>query len=553
MASLPPLIPESAPFTAEQRAWLNGFLAAWLSKEPMPANGVLPSPETATPSLLVLFGSQSGNAEGLAKKIGKWAKAKNIQPRVLNMETASLGDLQKRSPTVIVTSTWGEGEMPDNAKTFWESLQQEGAPQLDGLPYAVLALGDKNYSDTFCYAGRQFDEQLEKLGATRLHPRVECDVDFETMAQEWVDAVLEKVEKIKPSPDASPLPPLEQKGGSDSPEIPPYSSKRHFPAPFLKNQPLNQAGSAKDVRHLEFSLEGSGLHYEVGDALGVMPENSPEFVSEILEAAGLKGEEKVEIDEKGTFPLREALTSHLELRPLLTALPPRGTSATQLVENLKTLKPRLYSISSSPKAHPGQVHLTVGAVRFESEGKKRGGACSTFLADRLPIGKTVGVFIQTSHGFRLPTDPTRSIIMVGPGTGIAPFRAFLEERERIAAPGKNWLFFGDQKSATDFLYRDQLEDWVKSGHLTRLDTAFSRDQSEKIYVQDRMRENAPLLWSWLKEGASFYVCGDAQRMAKDVDETLLRIAAEQGGMNDEAAKAWVSNLKKEKRYQRDIY
>ncbi|MES2308605.1 MAG: flavodoxin domain-containing protein [Verrucomicrobiota bacterium] len=552
MASFPLLIPDNAPFTTEQRAWLNGFLSAWLSKENPQTLGSFSSPAT-TPPLLVLFGSQSGNAEGLAKKIGKLAKTKNIQPRILNMEAASVGDLQKGHPTVIVTSTWGEGEMPDNAKTFWESIQQENAARLEGLPYAVLALGDKNYGDTFCYAGRQFDEQLEKLGANRLHPRIECDVDFETMALEWIDVVLGKVEKIEPNLTHSNTPSAESIPSSVLPEIIGYSSKRHFPAPFLKNQPLNAASSAKDVRHLEFSLEGSGLHYEVGDALGVMPENSSPFISEILEAAALTGEEKVEIDEKGTLSLREALTSHLELRSLLTTLPSPGTSAAQLVENLKPLKPRLYSISSSPKAHPGEVHLTVGAVRFESGGKARGGACSTFLADRLPLGKTAGVFIQTSHGFRLPTDPTRSMIMVGPGTGIAPFRAFLEEREVIAAPGKNWLFFGDQKSATDFLYRDQLEGWVKTGHLTRLDTAFSRDQSEKIYVQDRMRENASLLWNWLQEGAYFYVCGDAQRMAKDVDETLLRIILEQGSMSEEEAKTWVSTLKKEKRYQRDIY
>jgi sulfite reductase (NADPH) flavoprotein alpha-component len=547
-----PLIPDSAPFTSEQRAWLNGFLAAWLARQETGAAVAAP-PAASGSSLLVLFGSQSGNAEGLAKKIGRLARAKNIEARVSSFESAAPADLAQEPHVLVITSTWGEGEMPDNAKTYWEGINNGSSPNLKSTKFAVLALGDKNYGDTFCLAGRQFDERLEKLGAARLQARLDCDVEFEAPAEVWIDEFLTKLEStaVATTPVQAITEPRTKNQEATASST--FSKKNPFPAPFLTNRELNGKGSAKDVRHLEFSLEGSGLNYETGDALGVFPVNCSGFVSEILTASGLNGDEQVELETIGSTTVRKALTEHLELRPLLTALPAPGTSAGALLEKLRPLQPRLYSISSSPRAHPGQVHLTVGAVRFELDGKPRKGACSTFLADRLALGEKARVFVQTSHGFRLPSDGSLAIIMVGPGTGIAPFRAFIEERIATGASGKNWLFFGDQKSSTDYLYREQMEGYVQEGKLHRLDTAFSRDQAEKIYVQDRMKENASELWSWMQAGAHFYVCGDAKRMAKDVDAMLQQIAQEQGGMSAEAAKEWTAALKKEKRYQRDVY
>jgi sulfite reductase (NADPH) flavoprotein alpha-component len=547
-----PLIPDSAPFTSEQRAWLNGFLAAWLAKPETGTAGAVPPVASGT-SLLVLYGSQSGNAEGLAKKIGKQAQAKSLNARVVSFESASPADLAREPHVLVVTSTWGEGEMPDNAKNFWHGISNGSSPALNQLKYAVLALGDKNYGDTFCLAGRMFDERLEQLGATRLHPRLDCDVEFEEPAAAWIGEFLSKMESLPASvpPSSGNVAVPSETPKSETPAG--FSRKNPFPAKLLNNLALNKPGSAKDVRHIEFCLEGSGLAYEAGDALGVYPHNCPAYVEEILATAGLTGEEEVSLESVGPVSLRQALIEHLELRSLFAKPLESRLGAAALVERLRPLQPRLYSISSSPKAHPGQVHLTVGAVRFELEGKPRKGACSTFLADRLPLGQTAKVFVQTSHGFRLPADGGTPVIMVGPGTGIAPFRAFLEERVATGAPGRNWLFFGDQKAGTDFLYREQLEGYVQAGKLQRLDTAFSRDQKEKIYVQDRMRENGAELWKWLQEGAHFYVCGDAQRMAKDVDAMLHRIAREQGGMGEDGAKEWVSGLKKEKRYQRDVY
>jgi sulfite reductase (NADPH) flavoprotein alpha-component len=293
------------------------------------------------------------------------------------------------------------------------------------------------------------------------------------------------------------------------------------------------------------------LEYEVGDALGVIPANCEEFVDEILEAAGLTGEEPVTLASGSEFTIRQALLTKLDLAPFVSKLPEPGTAAGALAGSLRNLQPRLYSISSSPKAHPGEVHLTVGIVRYELEGKARKGVCSTFLADR--AGDTVPVYIHNSPGFRIPADHASPVIMVGPGTGVAPFRAFLEERRALGAGGKNWLFFGDQHAESDFLYREELEQMRAEGTLTRLDTAFSRDQEEKVYVQNRMIEHGDELWAWLEEGASFYVCGDAKRMAKDVDAALHRIVEEKGGRDAEAAAAYVSNLKQTKRYLRDVY
>ncbi|MEM6884868.1 MAG: sulfite reductase subunit alpha [Verrucomicrobiota bacterium] len=582
-----PIIPENAPFTPEQRSWLNGFLAAWIGE----ATGqAIAAEEPAGAPLLILFGSQSGNAEGLAKKIGKQAAAKGFAPRVAGMDAVQPADLAKESQTLVITSTWGEGEMPDNAKDFWEGINNGSSPDLKGMSYSVLALGDTNYGDTFCYAGKVIDERFEKLGAKRIHPRADCDVDFDEPAEEWLSGVMEKLDSTAAAAPATATADVATEAKTEEG----YSKKNPFPSKLLENRKLNKEGSAKDVRHIAFSLEGSGLVYEAGDALGVQPVCDPEDAQILITALGCDASNEVEIHDGSKISIRTAFTENYDITKITPAMlkliaglcpdselpslldkskkkeladylwtrypvdlirefKPEGLEVDAFVESLKKLQIRLYSIASSPKAHEGEVHLTVGAVRYSFEDEQRGGVCSTLMADRLALGNTTGVFVQTSHGFRLPENMDLPVIMVGPGTGIAPFRAFLEERAATEAKGKNWLFFGDQKSTTDFLYQEQLEEYFSSGVLNRLDLAFSRDQAEKIYVQDRMKEKGAELWQWLQDGAHFYVCGDASRMAKDVDAMLHEIARTHGRLDEAGAKAYIKQLKSDKRYQRDVY
>jgi sulfite reductase (NADPH) flavoprotein alpha-component len=586
-----PFIPENAPFSAEQRQWLNGYFAGLFSNAGGPAALVGPMPPAAPAKPLVVFyGSQTGTAEGIAKKTSKEAERRGFKPRLVCMEQYETVDLAKEENVLVIASTYGDGEPPDNAQAFWNFFKSESAPRLGHLRYSVLALGDTNYA-AFCQFGKLCDERFEQLGAQRVHSRVDCDVDYDTPAKSWAEGVfaaLAALQGVSPSGasiagEVSADPVAEEATG--------WSRKNPFPARLLTNRLLNATGSAKEVRHFEISLEGSGLAYEVGDALGVLPANCPDQVAGLLAALGCDGEEAVPTPDGAETSLRLALVQHYDItRPspdflraaserhaeLAGLLDPARAeecrkwlwgrevidvllgmsakfSAGVLVGLLKRIQPRLYSISSSPRAHPGEVHLTVGAVRYESHGRARKGICSTFLADRCAADTPVPVFIQTSHGFRLPASGDVPIIMCGPGTGIAPFRAFLEERIAAGARGRNWLFFGDQKRETDFLYREQLEGWVADGHLTRLDLAFSRDQAEKIYVQNRMTEHAAELWAWLQDGAHFYVCGDASRMAKDVDAALHTVAGMAGGLSKEAAAEFVQKLKSDKRYQRDVY
>jgi sulfite reductase (NADPH) flavoprotein alpha-component len=376
--------------------------------------------------------------------------------------------------------------------------------------------------------------------------RVECDVDFDGPAAAWSSAALAAMAgeagATGPESEADP-----------EPVDPGYGRKNPFPAPLLVNDRLNGPGSAKDTRHVSFSLAGSGLSYEAGDALAVQPVNHPAVVDQVIADWQLNPACLVDFPSGGVGPLHQALLHYYEVRHLLGQPAAAPGDVAALLGSLRRLQPRLYSIASSPKAHPDEVQLCLGVVRYQADGIAHEGVTSTFLADRLALGDTTGVYVQTAKHFRLPADRTKPVIMVGPGTGIAPFRAFLEEREATGSPGKNWLFFGDQRSDTDFLYQDQINGWVQRGVLTRLDTAFSRDQPEKIYVQTRMLEAAAELWQWLEEGAYFYVCGDAGRMARDVDEALHEIIRTEGGLTPEAATAYVAQLKKDKRYARDVY
>ena len=593
-----PLIPESAPFSPEQRAWLNGFLAGLFSRTAAAAGG---APAAAAAPVLqpltILFGSQTGTAEGLAKKAAKEAGKRGFAATVLDMAQADLAKLAAMQNLLVIASTYGDGEPPDNARALHAALKAAAgdaaaAARLPSLRFSICALGDTNYAQ-FCQCGKDLDAFLEKLGGVRIRERVDCDLEYDAKFTAWLGAALAAFRTGAPpgagEPPAAGAPPASAIAASSSEAAPAGHSRANpFPAPVLAVRNLNGAGSAKQVNHVEFSLEGSGLAYEAGDALGVVPQNCPELVTDVLAALGCDGEEEVPAPNGSPVSLRRALTEYYDLgkpSPELLALaggsgaadapPGAGHTAApavasphhvidvllaatarpapaDLVGKLRRIQPRLYSISSSPAAHPGQVHLTVGAVRYEKDGRTRKGVCSTFLAERALAAGRVGVFVHRNSAFRPPA-AAAGMIMVGPGTGVAPFRAFLEHRRATGATGRNWLFFGDQREATDFLYREELLGFHRDGLLTRLDLAWSRDQAAKVYVQQRMVEHAAELFAWLESGAHFYVCGDASRMAKDVDDALHRVVETAGRRTPEQAAEYIQALRAAKRYQRDVY
>jgi sulfite reductase (NADPH) flavoprotein alpha-component len=571
-------IPEDAPFSSEQRVWLGQFLTQLLA-------GAAAVPTASGPAVpvTILWGSQTGNAEGLAKKLVKLFKKGNFEPESFDMAVYDRSRLPQEKNLLVITSTYGDGEPPDNAGDLHGWLLSDAAPRLEGVNFSVLALGDTSYPD-FCKCGIEFDTRLEELGATRIFQRVDSDVDYDTPFKQWSEGILAV---LAPAGAASfgALAAVEQVETG-------YSKKNPFPAAILRNFDLNQGGD-KQTHHVELSLADSGLDYEVGDALGLCPLNPADVVDEILANLPFKTAVDVPLPDGGEAPLREALISAYDIgtlnksiiqkwqarsgSPFLRSLveaddkkawddfcwgrdlvdlvidhPADFTDAEDFVAVLKKLQPRLYSIASSPKAHPGEVHLCVGIVRYSTFGRKRGGICSTFLADRAK-GVDPGVYVHSNKAFRLPENGGTPLIMVGPGTGIAPFRAFLEDRKLSGAQGPNWLFFGNPHRATDFLYEDELTAFQQDGTLRKLDLAWSRDQKEKIYVQDLMIQQGAELWKWFQDGAAFYVCGDASRMAKDVDAALHRIAEQHGGLSPDDAAAWVGQLKKDKRYLRDVY
>ncbi|QTN32771.1 flavodoxin domain-containing protein [Akkermansiaceae bacterium] len=572
-------LPDDAPFTPEQRQWLGSYIAQLLAQ----ASGAPQPPGPAVP-VTVLFGSQTGTAEGLAKKLVKTLKKGNFEPNIQDMAAYDRDNLAKEKNLLVITSTYGDGEPPDSALGFHTWLMSEAAPSLAGVNFSVLSLGDSSYPD-FCQCGIEFDTRLEALGANRILARVDVDVDPDEPYAVWSKAVIAIL-----APDAVAV--ASNGVAADETEEGGYSKKKPFPSPVLKNYNLNRPG-AKQTNHVELSLEGSGLGYEVGDALGVFPENPESVVDEIIAALPFRaGDVPTSTGEE--VPLREALIRHYDIgninksligkwqkrsgSPFLRALveaddkaayesfcwgrdlidlvidhPADFTDGEDFVSVLKKLQPRLYSIASSPKAHPGEVHLCVGIVRYNSHGRQRGGICSTYLSDRPQDSSKPGVFVHRNNAFRLPADGAVPVIMVGPGTGIAPFRAFLEERKAIGAKGRNWLFFGNPHKSSDFLYEDEMEAYAKDGTLSRMDLAWSRDQDTKVYVQDLMLKEGAEIWKWFQEGAAFYVCGDASRMAKDVDAALLTIAREHGELSDEDAAAFIAQLKKDKRYLRDVY
>lgn len=574
-------IPDDAPFTAEQRQWLNSLVSNFIN-DLTSGRGLNGQSSAPAIPVTILIGSQTGNSEALGKKLSKAMAKMNFNPELIDLGSYEKEKLPTEQNALIITSTYGDGEPPDSAADFHEWILSDAAPSLEGVNFSVLALGDTEYPD-FCKCGIEFDERFEQLGATRIHPRVDCDVDFDEPYDAWKKGVIDAL-----GASAAPVS-TEEESNDDG-----YNKKNPFPAPILKNLNLNAADSPRETHHIEFSLEGSGLEYEVGDALGVYPRNDEAIVDEILSNVNYKPTEEVPLPGGGESTLRDALINSYDIRnlnkkfiqnwqkrsgsPYLRALvegddkaafddfcwgrelidlitdhPADFEDAEEFVGSLKKLQPRLYSISSSPNAHPNEVHLTVGVVRYHSKHRARGGVCSTFLSDRANDAKP-GVYLHSNNAFRLPTDGDTPVIMVGPGTGVAPFRAFLEERKVSDAKGGNWLFFGNPHESEDFLYKDELEQMQADGVLTKLSTAFSRDQKEKIYVQNRMIEAGAEIWKWLNEdNASFYVCGDASRMAKDVDVALHTIAQQHGGLSEEQAVDFIKGLKKQKRYCRDVY
>ena len=572
-------IPHDAPFSAEQRAWLNDFLTKALSQANQSATASIPSVPVT-----VLYGSQTGTAEGLAKKLIKTLKKGNFEPEMHDMASYDRSRLATEKNLLVITSTYGDGEPPDSAADLHGWLMSDAAPQLAGVCYSVLALGDSSYPD-YCQCGIEFDTRLTALGASRIFSRVDVDVDPDAPFAIWSAGVLAV---LAPSGAAA----LAADPAVEEADEVGYSKNHPFPAPVVGNYNLNGPGE-KQTHQISLSLAGSDLTYEVGDALGVYPLNSEIVVDEIIANLPCKSS-SVPTPDGDEVSLREALIRHYDIgslnksliqkwqaksgSPFLRSLvaaddkkayddfcwgrdlidlvidhPADFTDAEEFVSNLKKLQPRLYSIASSPRTHPGEVHLCVGVVRYTTLGRQRGGICSTFLADRVTSEVKPRVYVHTNNGFRLPSDGATDVIMCGPGTGIAPFRAFLEDRKATAAQGKNWLFFGNPHSATDYLYQQELTDFQADGTLTKLNLAWSRDQQEKIYVQQLMEQNGAELWSWLNAGAAFYVCGDASRMAKDVDFALHKVAEKHGRLSPEEAAAFIARLKKEKRYQRDVY
>ncbi len=556
---------KDAPFNEEQRLWLNGLLTG-LSAIASAAQGDVEA-EPGTP-LAILYGSQSGNAEALTKDLRKYAKTQGFDGTIKELDAIDLTELSNLNHVVIICSTFGEGDPPDNAVNFYKSLMEGELSELPAsLNFSVCGLGDSSYAH-YNQCAKDIDTKLVELGATRIEALKVCDVAFEDDYAEWKSAVFE-TEAFKSAAGAV-------SGSSESDEAgPKYDKNNPCIASLMVAENLSGPGSAKRVNHIEISLAGSAeeLDYQVGDALGVWPVNCGLEVQAILDAAGCKGSESVAL-KSGPASLRAALLTKLDIATAnantlevwqtekqdqddqiidLLKNTQNTIDAQTLVDGLRPLQPRLYSIASSPKAHPGEVHLTVGEVHYELNELKRKGVASTFLGQRLGLGGSIGVYLQRSAHFHIPEDDDAALIMIGPGTGIAPFRAFLEEREAREAKGKNWLFFGDQHEAEDFLYREQVQQWQESGLLTETSLAWSRDTAEKVYVQHLMRNRAEEFFNWLEEGAYIYICGDASRMASDVDSALREIIAQQGGFDESGVQAYMDKLVSEHRYQRDVY
>ncbi|EIS6120004.1 NADPH-dependent assimilatory sulfite reductase flavoprotein subunit [Salmonella enterica] len=572
-------------FTPEQLAWVSGYFWGVLNPR-SDADAVTRATERGSPGITLISASQTGNARRVAEALRDDLLAVNLNVNLVNAGDYKFKQIACEKLLVVVTSTQGEGEPPEEAVALHKFLFSKKAPRLNNTAFAVFSLGDTSY-EFFCQAGKDFDNKLAELGGERLLDRVDADVEYQTVAAQWRARIVDVLKSR--TPVTTPVPSVVS-GAVNEIHTSPYTKEAPLRASLSVNQKITGRNSEKDVRHIEIDLGDSGLCYQPGDALGVWYQNDPALVKEIVELLWLKGDEPVAVDGK-LLPLTEALQWHFELTvntagivenyatltrsefllPLVgdkaqlqhyaAATPiadmlrfsPSQLDADALVGLLRPLTPRLYSIASSQAEVENEVHLTVGVVRYDIEGRARAGGASSFLADRVDDEGEVRVFIEHNENFRLPTNPETPIIMIGSGTGIAPFRAFIQQRAADEASGKNWLFFGNPHFTEDFLYQVEWQRYVKEGLLSRIDLAWSRDQKEKIYVQDKLRERGAELWRWINDGAHIYVCGDANRMAKDVEQALLEVIAEFGGMDLESADEYLSELRVARRYQRDVY
>jgi len=580
---------------AAQLQWLSGFAAgvafartaAAVSIDSAVPSAVAVAPRAeATGRLAVVYGSQTGNGRRIAERLGQAAEAAGLAVRVYAARDYPLRDLASERLLAVVVSTHGDGDPPDDARGFIEHLLGKRAPQLPQLKFSVLALGDSSYPK-FCETGRQVDERLAALGAQRLLPRVDCDLDYERLAAPWLEQLLREARDALGAAQPANVTRLRS-----VPAAPRYSREQPFTAQVLANDRITGRGATREVRHVEISLEGSGLEYRPGDALGVWHDNPPAVVDAVLQAIGATGEEVVAVDGQ-TRGLREWLGREREVtrltKPFLVQHAARSGSAElsdllaagresglrdllkeqqlidvlrrypaawepeALVRALRPLAPRLYSIASSAAAVGEEAHLTVAVVDYQRDGERRLGAASAHLAGLTGDAATVRVFVEPNERFRLPEDPSRDVIMIGPGTGVAPYRGFLQEREAQGATGRHWLVFGARHFDSEFLYQVEWQDAARKGLLHRVDLAFSRDRAPRAYVQDRLRESGAEIHAWLQGGAHLYVCGDAERMAPDVHAALVEIVAQHGGLGEEAAEAYLRRLADERRYLRDVY
>lgn len=575
--------------TPDQINWVSGYLAGFGAE---PSDWSQSATGASEPlALTVLYGSETGNAKLVAERAASLAECRGVSARVCDMAQYPAAQLRNERLLMVVTATHGEGTPPDSALDFYEFLHSRKAPNLERLRFAVLALGDSSY-EFFCQTGKDFDERLAVLGATRLAPRVDCDIDFEEAADNGIEQALSAVaELIEDTDPAGNVVTLGRPTAST--EVVAYHKDRPLRAEVLENIRLDGRGSDHEVRHLELSLSGSDIRYQPGDVLCLRAPNRRQLVIELLDVLGLDPSAEVSV-QGANAPLENALIEHLEITtvtpkflqawasvamdPELDALITTGTRADQmsfahgrwivdvvsrypanpiaaqdLVDMLRPLAAREYSIASSLSAWPEELHITVAAVRYRSHGRDRHGVASTHLADAVTPGDTIDVWVRRNDRFRLPADSSVPIIMIGPGTGVAPFRAFMQERESVGAKGDNWLFFGNRYFRTDFLYQTEWQHWVSQGLLTRMDVAFSRDQAEKIYVQDRLRQQGRDVFHWIELGAHVYVCGDADQMAPDVHTALADIVSEYGGHSREEAESYLRQLQRDHRYQRDVY
>lgn len=576
-----------APLSREQLNWVSGYMAglASVSSPVSAAPNVTAVAEQPALSFTVMYGSQTGNAKGIAQSLHKQLTDTGVPSVLVSMADYKPRQIKNETHLALVVSTHGEGDAPDDAIEFHEFLASKKAPKLPGLNYSVLGLGDSSY-EYFCQTGKDFDNRLASLGATALAERVDCDVDYEAAVNDWSAKLVDvaKQSLLSQSADVVPI------ASAVKPNISKYTKQNPFQAPLLLAQKITGRHSIRDIQHIELALEGSGLSYQAGDALGVWFKNDPLMVDEILALVSVDPETIIEHN-SNSLTVRQALIDNFELtvsypgfvkayaaatesaalsellsepsalrafladRQIIDIVRqyPSELAAQSLVNALRPLTPRLYSIASSQAEVEDEVHLTVAHVDYEYSGKRHQGGASGFLSSRLEEGQEVGVYIEKNDNFRLPANPQTPIIMIGPGTGIAPFRAFMQDREASEAVGQSWLFFGNPNFTQDFLYQTEWQGYLKRGVLTKINLAFSRDQSEKIYVQHRLAENGSEIFEWLESGAHLYICGDAMRMAKDVEDTLVSIIKQHGQRSESEAKQYLVNLRKTKRYQKDVY